>query len=61
MRGHTLDFNTEATRWLGVYLDTELQFRSYKGLLLEKARKAEDRVRQIGSTNGPELSIIRRI
>lgn len=34
---HTMRFNKEATRWLGVYLNTELQFRADKNLILEKA------------------------
>lgn len=37
VRGHMLGFNTEVTCWLGVYLDTELQFKVHKNLLLEKS------------------------
>lgn len=37
-------FNIEATRWLGVYFDTRLQFRAQKNLTLEKGRNTEDRV-----------------
>lgn len=37
VRGYTLGFNTEATRCLGVYLNTGLHFRAYKNLSLEKA------------------------
>lgn len=44
MRRHTIGSNREVTRWLGVYLDKELQFRDYKNLTLEKTRRAEDRV-----------------
>lgn len=61
MRSHTLGFNTEATRWVGVYLDTDLQFRVHKCLSLVKARKANDIVSEPRSTNKLEQSLIRRI
>lgn len=41
--GNTIWFNTKATRWLRVYLDTKLQFKSHKSLILEKARRADNR------------------
>lgn len=61
VRDHTLGFNTEATGWLRVYLNTGLQFQAHNSLWLEKARKAEDRVRRLVSTNGLEPGLIRRI
>lgn len=33
-------------------LDTRLQFKAHKNLTLEKARKAEDRVRHLTATKG---------
>lgn len=42
--GHTISFNIEAARLLGVYLDTGLQFRAYKNITLKIAKRAEDRV-----------------
>lgn len=38
VRSHTLRFNTEATCWLRVYLNTGLQLKANKNLSLEKAR-----------------------
>lgn len=32
---YTMEFNTEMTSWLGVYLDTELQFQANKNPTLE--------------------------
>lgn len=61
VRGHTLGFTTEATRWLVVYLDTGLQFQAQIRLPLKKMRKAEDRVRRLGRTNRLNPSLIRRI
>lgn len=42
VRGHTMSFNSEATRYLKVYLDTGSQSRVHKYLSLEKARMVED-------------------
>lgn len=61
MRGCTMSFNTEATRWLGVYLDTELQFRVHKNRCLKKERKAENEVHELGRTSGLKPGLIRRI
>lgn len=44
-----------------MYLDTGLQFRAHKNLSLEKARKAESRLRRLGSTNELAPGLIRRI
>lgn len=60
-RGYTLEFNTEAIQRLGVYLDTSLQFMSHKSLSLEKARRAEDGVRRLGSGNGLAQGWTRKI
>lgn len=37
VREHTMDFNTDTMRWLGVYLDMRFQFRTHKNLTLERA------------------------
>lgn len=50
VRGHSLGFNKEATRWLGVYLNTVLQSTAHKILSLENARKTEERERRLEST-----------
>lgn len=54
-------FNTEATSWLGVYLDTGLQFRAHKNLRLEKARRAGYRVRGLAAIRSLAPGFIRRI
>lgn len=59
--GHVMRFNTEATRWLRVYFDIGLQFRAYKNLTLEKARRAEDRVRRLATMKGMTPELVRRI
>lgn len=59
VRGHTMRFNVEATRWLGMYLYREIQFRVYKNITLEKTKHAEERVRRLRSTYGLESGLIR--
>lgn len=44
VRGHMMDFNREATRWHGVYLNSELQFSAQNNLTLERSRRAKNRV-----------------
>lgn len=61
VRGHTLAFNTEAIKWLKVYLDTGLQFHAHRNLMFEKAQKAEDKVCQLESTSRHEPGLIRKI
>lgn len=40
VRGHTIGCNVEATRWLGMYLNTVLQFWKHKNMSLQKAKRA---------------------
>lgn len=61
VRGHIIGFNTEKTRWLGVYLNMSLQFQAHECLSFDEARKAVDRVRRLCSTNGLEPGRIRII
>lgn len=61
VRGHTIGFNFETTRWLKMYLDTGLHFQAHKNISLEKARSAEDRVRKLGSTCGLEPRLLQRV
>lgn len=56
-----MEFNTEATRWLGVYLDTGLRFKAHKLLTLENARSTEDRIQRLEATRGLALELVRRI
>lgn len=58
---HTTYFNTEATRWLGVYLNIKLQFQPHKNLAFRKTRRAEDKVRRLTVMRGLTQGQIRRI
>lgn len=61
MKVHTLGFNKEAIKWLGVYFNTDVQFRAHKNMSFEKARKVVDRFCWLRSTNGLEPDLIRNI
>lgn len=39
-----MSLNTEATRYLRVYLNMRLKFRTDKNLMIKNVKKAEDRV-----------------
>lgn len=54
-------FNVEDTRWLGVYLETGLQFRAHNNISLKKAKRAVDNIGRLGPMHGIEPSLIRRI
>lgn len=61
VRKHTMKFNIEATKWLGMYLEIGLQFRKQKNISLEIVKCAEDRVRKLGSTHVLEPGLIRKV
>jgi hypothetical protein len=48
----SIKFNTEATRWLGVYLDSHLTFKRHREIWTAKARAAQRRVQRICGRNG---------
>jgi ribonuclease HI len=45
-------FNTEATRWLGVYLDSHLTFKRHKEIWTAKARAAQRRLHRLCGKDG---------
>ena len=61
IKSHTIKFNKEATRWLGIWLDSALKFRAHKDVYLQKARKAEARLRGIVSKKGLASGLVRKI
>ena len=52
---------TEATRWLGIWLDTGLNFKAHYKLRLQKAKAAESRIKSLSSTQGLAPGLMRRI
>ena len=55
--GKTVFFNKEATRWLGVWLDSHLNFNER----MKNARAAELRIKGLSKTYGLCLALVRRI
>jgi len=44
---HQMAYNKEATRWLGVYLDSSLTLKEHHRTRMRKARQAEARLRRL--------------
>lgn len=61
VREHIMSFNTEANRWLEVYLDLGIKFTAYTNLTLEKVRKVEDIVQGLAATRGLAPGAVRCI
>lgn len=55
---HTMVFNTTVIRWLGVDLDTGLQFMTHKNHMLEKTRRVDDRVQSLTSITDLALELV---
>ena len=54
-------YNKEATKWLGVWLDSGLSFKTHYQTRLQKAKAAENRLRSISSTYGLSPGLVRRV
>jgi len=58
---HQVVFNQEATRWLGVWLDSGLTLKTHYQTRLRKARTAEARVQALCKDQGLPPRLVRRI
>lgn len=58
---HTMRFNSEARRWLRVYLNIGLQFTEHYNRTLERIKEAEDWVRRLTSTRCLAAEFVRKI
>ena len=56
-----ISFNKEATRWLGVWLDSQLKFTSHINERVRRARTAEIQIKGLTKTYGLVASLVRRI
>ncbi len=59
--GQAIRFNQEATRWLGIGLDSHLNFGPHFKERLQKAKTAEARTRGLSKTYGLSPALVRRI
>ena len=58
---HQVAYNKEATRWLGVYLDSSLTLKEHHRTRMRKARQAEGRLRRLTGQFGLTPEHCRRI
>ncbi|POS87202.1 hypothetical protein EPUL_001602 [Erysiphe pulchra] len=61
LRNHEVRFNKDAIRWLGIWLDSALSFREHKNVYLQKAKKAEARLRSLVGKQGLAPGLIRKV
>ena len=54
-------FNKEATRWLGVWLDSQLEFTAHINERVRRARTAEIQIKSLTKTYGLVPKLIRQI
>ena len=59
--GQAIRFNQKATWWLGMWLDSHLNFGPHFRERLQKAKTAEARIRGLSKTYGLSPALVRRI
>lgn len=59
--GKVVFFNEEATRWLGVWLDSQLNFSLHINKRMKKAKAAEFMIKQLSKTQGLCPGLVQRI
>jgi len=59
--GRTVHFNAQATRGLGVWLDSQLTLKEHHDVRMKKARNAQNRLRRLAGQVGLSLENCRRV
>ena len=59
--GHQVPFNSEATRWLGIWLDSGLNLKVHYQTCMRKARAAENRVQRLCQSHGLPPGLARQV
>jgi phage terminase small subunit len=54
-------FNSHATRWLGVWIDSHLSLKEHQNTMMSKAYRAEARVRSLRGKFGLSPENVRKI
>lgn len=54
-------FNMNATRWLGVWLDSKLDFREHHNRCMKKARAVEGQIRRLSGPRGMTPTHVRQV
>ena len=61
MGDEKIPFNKEATRWLGVWLDSQLRLTSHINERVKRARTAEIQIKGLTKTYGQVSGLVRQI
>ena len=61
VQNYVIKFNKEATRWLGIWLDTGLSLKEHYQIRFQKAQQTENKLRAISSTFGLASGLVRRV
>jgi Reverse transcriptase (RNA-dependent DNA polymerase) len=61
IQSYNIKFNKEATRWLGIWLDAGLSLKEHRQIRLQKAQRAENRLKAISGTFGLASGLVRRV
>jgi len=56
---HTIQFSKEATRWLGIWLDSSLKLTTHRQKCISRARAAERRLRNLVGKFGTPPATVR--
>jgi len=59
--GRTIQFNAQATRWLGIWLDSQLTLKEHHEVRMKKARNAQNRLRRLAGQVGLSPENCRRV
>jgi len=57
----SIQFNAQATRWLGVWMDAHLTFKEHHNRCMKQARAAEDRLRTLTKPYGVVPESVRAV
>ncbi len=59
--GKRIEFNKEVTRWLGIWLDSQLKFTAHINERLTKAKSIEIQIKHLSTTYGLVPGLVRQI
>lgn len=61
IKDYAINFNKNATRWLGIFLDTGLSLKEHYNIRFQKAKQKENKLKAISGTFGLASGLVRRV
>jgi ribonuclease HI len=58
---HEVRYNKDATRWLGIWLDSQLTFAEHHNVMMRKARGAQRELRRLSTQRGLTAGNVRKV